>query len=206
MWKQEPWRWTLPPFPPRQESSQAAVQIHRWVESYLPDPTNSKSETAVGEWLVAARILVERGEYVRDPEYKVPVPVKPPNLLEHDLATNPKPSRIQDKTLMSVPFGDETLLVDFEGGRETYTISTKPADSDEPSKKVTVTDECAVELLMMRPDGKMIARNSVTDGDTENSKIAKERVKRAEAFTERIQKLRGQGPKTETDPLKGNMK
>ncbi|HKB39269.1 MAG TPA: hypothetical protein VKD72_22715, partial [Gemmataceae bacterium] len=79
--KQEPWRWTFRPggSPPRQEPSQAAVQIHRWVDYYRPNPDEPRLQ-AVGEWLVAARILVERGEYVHDPAYKVPVPIKPTDL------------------------------------------------------------------------------------------------------------------------------
>jgi len=195
MHKQEPWRWTFVGrgFPPQQQSSQAAVQIQRWVENYFPDPTKPQNQKAVGEWLVAARILVERGEYVRDPEYKVPVPVKPTDLLEHELDPNLK----QRNILQSVEFGDETLLVDFEGGQESY---TRTEGSDETAKKVTVTDQCAIELLMMRPDGKMIARNSLTDEKD------KEREERAKAFTARIENLRGRGSKTETDPLKGKMR
>ncbi|MBI1915637.1 MAG: hypothetical protein HYS12_13030 [Planctomycetes bacterium] len=204
MRKQEPWRWNFY-YPPGQDRNHAAVQIHRWVDSYSPEPTKASDQNvkAVGEWLVAARILVQRGEFVRDPEYKVPVPIKPTDLLEHELDSITKATRSQDKTLMPVDFGDETLLVDFEGGQEGY---TKTEGSDETAKSVPVTDQCAVELLMMRPDGKMIARNSLTDSDTENSPLAKERVKRAEAFTARIEKLRGRGPKTENDPLKGNPK
>jgi hypothetical protein len=193
MKKEEPWRWTSFYFPPRQESNQATVQIHRWVDHFYPDPTKSNDQRAVGEWLVAARILVERGEFVRDPGYKVPVPIKKPDLFEHELDNNPKPQRGQDKILMPVDFGDETLLVDFEGGDQRY---DKTESNGEKVKTVSVFDPTPVELLMMRPDGKMIARNSLVDMN--DSK----RSKRAEAFTARIEKLRGHEPKTEADPLK----
>jgi hypothetical protein len=157
----EPWRWTSPPFPPAQAPSQAAVQIHRWVDSYRPNPDDPHLQ-AVGEWLVAARILVERGEYVHDPAYKVPVPIKPPDLFVHELDDNPRGGRGEGKYLMQVEFGDESVLVDFEGG-----------------------ELAAVELLIMRPDGKMIARNSADDRED------RERTSRSKAFTARIEKLRG---------------
>jgi hypothetical protein len=196
----EPWRWTFVGafgYPPTQGPNQAVVQIHRWVDNYYPDVTQPGKQMPVGEWLVAARILVNRGEYVRDTDYKVPVPIKPTDLLEHELGTNPKPQRGLNSHLMTVEFGDETLLVDFEGGEQRY---NKTEGSGETAKTELVLAQSPVEVLMMRPDGKMIARNSLTDGSDP------EREERSKAFTARIDKLRGRVSKTDVDPLTGKPK
>ncbi|MBI1914028.1 MAG: protein kinase [Planctomycetes bacterium] len=187
MKKWEPWRWTFvgpQGYPPPQESSQAAVQIHRWVDSYLADPADEKTRRTVGEWLVAARVLVQRGEYVRDPEYRVLVPVKPLDASGHDLDTNPKAKLGKDKHLMSVDFGDKSLLIDFDGGQQRY---NKTEGSGATMRTEVVSDRSAVELLIMRPDGKMIARNTADDGED------KERSARVQVFLERIEKLRYSG-------------
>src|SRR5262249_34846073 len=151
------------------------------VDSYLAQPGNEKSRRAVGEWLVAARILVERGEFVRDLDYRVPVPVKSLDASAHELDTNPRPRLREDKHLMPVAFGDESILVDFEGGLVTHTREIRDGET---IRKESLRDECAVELLIMRPDGKMIAHNTVHDGKNE------ERILHSQAFLERIDKLR----------------
>ncbi|HKB35650.1 MAG TPA: hypothetical protein VKD72_04300, partial [Gemmataceae bacterium] len=187
----EPWRWGSS-LPPDRRGTQAAVQIHRWVDSYRADPTDEKTRRPVGEWLVAARILVERGEYVRDLSYRVPVPVKPLDAFEHELDVKPKPQRNQDKHLMDVAFGDTSVLVDFEGGKVAEVVLREGIDplgggGRRVRLKETVRDESAVELLIMRPDGKMIARNTTHDTDD------KERSERATRFTKRIQDLKNPG-------------
>jgi len=132
----------------------------------------------------------------------VPVPIKPTDLFEHELDNNPKLNKgAVDKPLMNVEFGDETVLVDFEGGETRF---TRTETRDEKTKTVLVEDSSAVEMLMTRPDGKVIALNSATDGAT-GEKVpprAKERETRAQAFIKRIEDLRKSG-KEPYDPLKG---
>src|SRR5262249_39051950 len=86
------------------------------------------------------------------------------------------------KTLMPVEFGDETVLVDFAGGEQRY---DKTIGEGEAAKTEIVRDEAPIELLMMRPDGKVIAHNTLTDGKDE---VRKERE---EAFVDRIRALTG---------------
>jgi hypothetical protein len=184
MKKLEPWRWALPPYPAPQERNQAAVQIHRWVDSYLADPADEKTRRTVGEWLVAARVLVQRGEYVHDLDYRVLVPVKPLDVFVYELDTRPKAKFGKDRHLMSVAFGDESLLIDFGGGKTQYTSWDGFAS---PPTSKQVWDESPLELLIMRPDGKMIARKAAADT------ADKERNARAQAFFDRIENLRRPG-------------
>ena len=83
---------------------------------------------------------------------------------------------------MHVEFGDESVLVDFEGGQVRYKMRQ---GSGENARIVALREDSAVQLLIMRPDGTMIARNSADD---ENDR---ERRSRAEAFVDRIERLWG---------------
>jgi hypothetical protein len=67
------------------------------------------------------------------------------------------------------PEGSETILVDFEGGQQ---FLNKLADTS------------VVEVLLLSPDGKLLARNSGDDGKDED------RAKRRDAYVKRIDEVR----------------
>ncbi len=149
--------------PPR--FNQAVVQIHRWAETVRPDP-RKKEERPAGEWLIAERVLVERGEYVRTTQ-PTEVPVKYLHRPEFALARVP------------VEFGDESILVDFEGGKVTHT-RTPPGGG--PKR---VADEVAMEVLIQRSDGRLIARSAADD-----EKDAA-RTERYRTYLDRVNSLKG---------------
>ena len=86
-----------------------------------------------------------------------------------------KAKGISKATGIDVDFAQEPpennmILVDFEGGKVTS-----------PLPNVKIVDESGIDVLMLSPDGKLLARNSALDTDAKNSQIAYiERVKRRE--------------------------
>ena len=48
---------------PVRKDHQVAFQIHRWLENAAP-PDKLRSYTPVGEWVVAERIVVNRGDFI----------------------------------------------------------------------------------------------------------------------------------------------
>lgn len=157
---------------------QVVFQFHRWVEATHP----SRKDTdviPVGEWAVAERVFVSRGEYVGR-TVNVDLPIWKYNQNTFILPNEDQKPRAKTNfkvpTGIDVDFGQEPpeknlILVDFEGGRVSL-----------PTPKVD--DTCAIEVLMMSADGKLLARNSVKDTSDE------ERKKRREKVQERIQAVR----------------
>ena len=135
------------------DSTQAVFQIHRWV-----DVDAGWSHQNVGDWLVAPRIFVERGEFVQTPpNYALEVPVY---LLGKGHLSLIGSRKRRGTILAPVSFGDDSLLVDFEGGRILYTRT----ETEGGKIRLThIVDRVATEVLIMRADGKMIARNSADD-------------------------------------------
>ena len=169
---------------------QTVFQIHRWVDSY---PTPANTEQGVGDWLVAERFFVDRGEFVRTPPYftlKVPVHrLDNPNLT---LDSRPAVRRGQRTDQIPLTFGDESILVDFDGGDRILHIRTET--KDEKTTSTRVEDKAALEVLIMRPDGRMVARNSVTDsGDEVRTKRYKDYLERVKEATEGKKKPGGTG-------------
>jgi hypothetical protein len=158
------------------QSGQVMMQAHRWVDLVYPDLANRRTSYAVGDWIVADRYPVYRGEYTGQPA-KTEVPIW--NFPEEKfvLATAGKG---KERTV-PVVFGDDTpennpLLVDFEGGDLTYYRVIPSADEEKKASTSKVSDKAPVEVLLLTPDGKLIVRDSDTDAQDED------RVKRHEAW------------------------
>jgi hypothetical protein len=157
---------------------QVVFQFHRWVEQ----TQQSRKDTEmipVGEWAVADRVFVSRGEYIGR---KVIVDLPIWKYTQNTFILPAESTKINRKagkpnTGIDVDFGQDPaennmILVDFEGGRGVSVPGTK------------ISDDCATEVLMLTPDGKLQARNSVKDtGDTK-------RTERREAVLKRIQDVR----------------
>ncbi len=167
------------------DPNEAVVQIHRWVEEYRNDP--SKPETKpVGEWVIAKRILVRKGEYVRDRRHKTPIPIKPLELPGDQLD-------LDEKT--SLDFGDETVLVDFEGGKMNY---ERVEGMGETAKRSFVFDQASTELLLMTPDGRLQTRVDSIDAFKE------ERVVRYQSYQKQVKSIRDRKSGGGGNPVGGN--
>jgi hypothetical protein len=139
-------------YEPTPRDRYVCFQLHRWLEETLIGGT----KTPIGEWAIADRVFVARGEAVGR-TVKVDLPVwkftRDAYILPAEDQSR-RDRRLGGRTGVNVNFGqenpeNETLLLDFEGGRE----SIGPR----------ITDSYATEVLMLSPDGKLLARNSATD-------------------------------------------
>jgi hypothetical protein len=162
---------------PSPTNEQVALQFHRWVET----TQQSRKETAqvpVGEWAVADRVFVARGEYIgRIVNVDLPIWKSTQNTFILPTVSEKINRRAgKPNTGIDVEFGQDPpennlILVDFEGGRVS-------------SEKPKVDDTCAIEVLMLSPDGKLLARNSVKDTNDD------ERKERRDKALKRIQDVR----------------
>jgi hypothetical protein len=152
-------------------SRQVAMQIQRWVEEYRPNLAINDTYQ-VGEWVVDSRIFVNRGEYVRD-RIKPSIPIKPLNAFDFDLDTK-----------SSLDFGDDSILVDFEGGRVEHTRANGSAKEGEKQDTTSITEKAPTEVLVMTPDGRVYARNDAADARDPD------RVKHYQAYLNRLKEIR----------------
>ncbi len=83
----------------------------------------------------------------------------------------------------------EAILLDFEGGlRQSYARVVKR--SEDPDQKPTtkpVDDDSSTDVLILSPDGKLLARNSAADAKD------KDREKRLKEVRENIEKYADEG-------------
>jgi hypothetical protein len=161
---------------------QVAFQIHQWTENVSPE---RRTFTPVGEWLIAERVLVNRGEYIGRTE-RVEVPLWRETMDAFVLAASPIAGR-QKGSGLEVNFShlkEEAILVDFEGPDHNYQRAGGPA----------VKETTATEVLILSHDGKLLARDSETD--RKNA----ERVDRLNAWRQRIKDVKES--KAPGDPTK----
>lgn len=175
--------------------NQTVLQIHRWIQTL---PVGSE-KFPVGDWAIAERVFVYRGEYA-GVEAKVEVPFWKYPVEAFAFITDPKYKNSRTKDLIEVSFrdtrpaGTETMLVDFDGGTVTY---EKPApkreDDERPQRGQTVTAKAATEVIFLTPDGKLAVHNTVEDARDAD------RVERHKAWREWIEEVKH--PK-DNDPSK----
>ncbi|HTU17812.1 MAG TPA: hypothetical protein VMG10_07080 [Gemmataceae bacterium] len=149
---------------------QVVFQLQRWVES-TPLSRRESDVVPVGQWAVADRVFVNRGEYVGQ-KVRVDMPIWKYSQNAYVLpAEKPEKSTARSRLLtptgIDVDFGFDsssldTILVDFEGGRILG-----------PSK---IDDTCRTEVLMLSPDGKLLARNNAKDTADEERKDRRDKV------------------------------
>lgn len=134
-----------------------AIQVHSWLQN-LPGDKGQP----VGNWILLERSLVHRGETIGRGE-NVEVPVWSPTQETDVLAASVQRTRSQK----GVPIDfrvyprdgiTPAVLVDFDGGQ---------IDSQKVKDKQLPSDRAPVQLLVMAPDGKLIARNSHEDTQDE---------------------------------------
>lgn len=151
---------------------QAVLQTVTWMAAIRLD--NSSNREPVGTWVVA-ETPVSRGEYIGRKQY-----VKLP--LWSSAASQYQLREVTDKVLPKAkeqPKGwlvdftpNKSILVDFEGGRvkgkSAYRFDAGGQLIPQPRDKIE--DDAATELLILRPDGKVVVRNSAIDEADENRK------------------------------------
>jgi hypothetical protein len=168
--------------------NQVAAQIHEWLEAYVPPEhldAKRHSYAAVGDWVIAPRALLTRGEYL-GVTVRVAVPIW--NIIgEHfDLA----PSADSRTRMLPVFFGigqqngpREPLLVDFTGGPVRYDRSAGTDEERRQPKYTEVRDTLPVEMLILSADGKLSLRNSQLDLNDID------RANRYQAWKERLDEI-----------------
>jgi hypothetical protein len=173
-------------------NNETTLQIHRWLDAVQikgmgPEPL------LIGEWAVADRVIVARGEYV-DRTVHIELPVWSFTQNAFVIATD-QTSRAKSQHGFDIPLSynrpnkHETILIDFEGGRQDYKGSLK-VDEDKFDEK-SVRDTSATDILLMDPEGRLLGHNTAVDSVDPERKHRREQV---QARVERVkQTTAGQG-------------
>jgi hypothetical protein len=169
------------------DRERVAMQIHKWFAGIVP-PSNTEWFPS-GEWLLADRVIVHRGEYIGRNE-KAEVPIWLYTRKGFVIAVNVK--QRGTKKEIDANFGfekkppDEAILVDFEGGKVSHDRAPeKAATDDKKASSVRITDNAPLEALILMPDGRLLCRDSKTD--TADTKRTDRRI----AWRERIEEVKG---------------
>ncbi|NBO90777.1 MAG: hypothetical protein EBV06_00435 [Planctomycetia bacterium] len=141
------------------------LQAHRWVtESKL----SNGASLIVGEWSVAERFPVYKGEYVgRSERTKVPV-------WRHTRESFTIPTDSNKKSPppgIDVDFGysvkgpqPEAILVDFNRGQQVYErVVSRTADDRVETRKTS--DDVGLQALLLNPDGRLVLLEGAIDSD-----------------------------------------
>jgi hypothetical protein len=164
-----------------------ALQLHRWLEGFAPK--GSTETMPVGEWVVAERVLINRGEYVGGRQ-RIEFPYWRPTQEQFVIATEPGATRRAPGVMVSFrptrPDGRDTVLVDFDGGNLDYKRVVS-RDEDGKPKYQPVRDASASEVLLLTPDGKLLAHEGAEDAKD------KVRIDRLKQVHDRIKEVKNPG-------------
>jgi hypothetical protein len=163
----------------RPRDNQVVLQIHRWLEDL-----RGRQYRPVGEWVVAERLLVGRGEYVGGRKPTLDVPVWEPKKEAFIIPKGKKEGAKETSGLeVSFSMGDQndTVLVDFSGGNVSHDVTEIKGDK---TVKTTVKDHQRTEVLLSTPDGKLLALDSPED------EANPERKKRLDDYHARIKEVK----------------
>jgi hypothetical protein len=134
----------------------AVVQVQQWQPSVRIDGTTKQEP--VGAWVVAD-LPVAPGEYLGK-RTLVELPLWNAglnNFILRELAGGVKVSGIKDANKQPkgwpINFRTPNVLADFDGGRQVQRVGDR-----------VISDDAAQELLIVRPDGKLVVKNSADDG------------------------------------------
>jgi hypothetical protein len=165
-----------------------ALQIHRWLEAFTM-PTDKANPLPVGEWVVAERVIAHRGEYVGF-DQRIEFPYWRTTQEQFVLATEPKATRRAPGVPVSFrpdwPDGRDTLLVDFEGGSLDYKRVASRDEDGKPNYR-PIRDSVATEMLLLTPDGKLLAHEGAADAKDE------QRTKRLKEVKDRLKEVKSPG-------------
>jgi hypothetical protein len=145
----------------------------------MPKTMGTKEPVMIGEWAVADRVVVTRGEYV-DRNYRIELPVWSAS---HNDFLIPVDHPGRDKKIpgIEVPFsnerpdGLETILLDFEGGGRQVYKHVLSRNEDEAQTK-DVDDVSSAEVLLLTPEGRLLGHDSALDATDPERKKNREMV------------------------------
>jgi hypothetical protein len=153
------------------KDNQAVVQVATWMEQVR---TGSGSQREpVGAWVVAD-MPVGRGEFIGRKQFiKLPLwsaETQQYLLREVSDAVGKGKGKYKPRGWM-VDFSTQSVLVDFEGGRvKTRTNVRFDAQGNVVNGIRNLDEDVGTELLIVRPDGKLVVRNSLVDDADPNRK------------------------------------
>jgi hypothetical protein len=195
---------------------QAALQIHRWFDAARDLGSVPPRDYVVGDWGIAERLTLRRGEFIGHPQMITEVPVwtkdkqtfEIPQTLDPNAKGKDKDKRKPGVPLDFTPPPDPAkkgallpppLVVDFEGGRrDNYRVV--PFDRNDKSIQLTITrDESAMDVLIMAPDGTLTVRNSRRESDPTTPQ-GKERRDRVELWRDHLRQADAAAPANPTGP------
>ncbi|MFO0879651.1 MAG: hypothetical protein U0840_20080 [Gemmataceae bacterium] len=163
---------------------QIFLQAHRWIESVTLAGGNP---LLFGEWTLAERIPIFRGEYIGRRE-RVEVPVWRYSREEFTIASDSTTAKRTPG--IGVYFGYEAdergtregILVDFSSGKHGHERVVSRNDDKVETRKVF--DDCGQEVLIFKPDGRLMLLEGARDFDD------KERVERFKLVKKRIRDVK----------------
>jgi hypothetical protein len=150
--------------------STAPIQVHRWMDR-VSDPANN-FDFLVGDWAIAERLYVRRGDPVGRERVLIEMPVWRPELQTWEIGVSVQATKAKTKlptpkdaplitgipvNLIAVP---PALVVDFDGGKR----PSFPIEKRDGTKEY-VADASAVDILVLNSDGKLVVRNTRSDAD-----------------------------------------
>ncbi len=187
------------------------VQIQHWLETVYdlnPNSKNSNIGFPVGDWVIADRTLLTRGEYISR-QVDVEVPIWD---MGHDVFTLANFKRFgprsRNNSKVPVYFGDEIgagdpILVDFRGGTQILYDRLVGMEDDKPDYKTikdpstSSTSAPALEMLFLMPDGKLLVHDGVKDAEAYKERY--DQVKK------RLEEIKNQKePHSKTNKTGGN--
>jgi hypothetical protein len=157
-------------------------QIHRWLEDAAREGSNLP--VWVGEWTVAERVLVSKGEFIGRTE-TVAVPVWSPPRADFVLAVPQAQAGSSRRRELGIEVdfklpNDDAILVDFEGGNQEFKRKSRRDDRPETVK---VDDRTGTEVLIVSSDGRVMARDNIEDA------LNADRVKRLDQWRDRVREV-----------------
>ncbi len=166
------------------DHEKTTVQLHRWVTQ----TGDQLQERLIGDWAVAERLVVRRGEPIGRTGVLVELPEWNPKTARFEFGFHvpgkgkaPKPggpNAIPVDFVLNTP---PPLLVDFEGGRhEKYKFG-----------RSYLKDDAAVEMLVLNPDGSLGVRSSRVDSDPKTDN-GRQRVEHYNRWRNRVREVRNQ--------------
>jgi hypothetical protein len=161
---------------------QAVFQVHKWLSDVRPDP-KQRDGFEIGEWSVAERVPVYRGEHIGRIQ-RVEVAYYRPTREAFVMAEDPadKIGKLKGLPVDFNPPEGDMILVDFEGGRLAY--KRAPGPKEGKPEAAAITESAGVEALILSPDGRLLARNSWDDA------ADKERVESLKDWREWIESVK----------------
>jgi hypothetical protein len=178
------------------KENQVVLEVATWMEQVRTD--GGKREP-VGAWVVA-EMPVSRGEYVGKKQFiKLPLwSSETQQYLLREVTDKVVKGKYQPKGWL-VDFSTRSVVVDFEGGR--VKSRTKVAFDEKGqtmNRERTFEEDAATEVLIVRPDGKLVVRSSHGD-DTDPNRTAI--VKGWNEWVKEIEKRKTAGTTGDTNPF-----